>query len=149
MTIATPPTQPRRPWHLWVLGLLGLLWSALGAFDYLMTVTRNPAYVGQFPQEMQDYWYGLPWWYYAIWAAGLAGGVLGSLTLLLMSRWAVALLALALLGTLFSLVCAFDPAMPKLEGMETTMWVMAALITGLAVLLFVYALTQWRRGLLR
>jgi hypothetical protein len=61
MTIATPPTQPRRPWHLWVLGLLGLLWSALGAFDYLMTVTRNPAYVGQFPQEMQDYWYGLPW----------------------------------------------------------------------------------------
>jgi hypothetical protein len=144
MTTAASPS--RRPWHLWVLGILGILWSALGAFDYLMTVTRNPAYMGQFPQAFQDYFYGLSWWYYAIWAVGIAGGLLGCIALLARSRWAVPLLALALLNTLFSLTCGFlDPAAPRIEGME----IIAAAITASSVLLFVYALVQRRRGVLR
>ena len=73
---------PRRPWHLWVLGLFGLLLSAFGTFDYLMTVTRNEAYLGQFPKEMVDYYFGLPGRMYAIWAVGLAGGLVGSSALL-------------------------------------------------------------------
>jgi hypothetical protein len=146
MTI-TNPTEPRRPWHLWVLGIVGLLWGALGAFDYAMTMTRNPDYMGQFPQEMVDYWYGLPWWYFAIWGVGLGGGVLGSFALLLKSRWAAPLLALALLSTLFSLVCAFDPAAPKMEGMAWA-WLFAAAITAFAILMFAYAVVQRRRGLL-
>ena len=29
------------PMHLRAIGLLGLLWSAMGAMDFVMTLTRN------------------------------------------------------------------------------------------------------------
>jgi len=34
------------PWHLWVIGVVALVWSAMGALDYVMTQTRNEAYMG-------------------------------------------------------------------------------------------------------
>lgn len=39
------------PIHLWIIAVIALLWSAMGAFDYLMTQTQNEAYMGQFTQE--------------------------------------------------------------------------------------------------
>lgn len=141
---ATP--LPRRPWHLWLLGLFGLLFSAFGIFDYLMTVTRNAAYLGQFPKEMLDYFFGLPGWYYAIWAVGLAGGLVGSFALLTRCRSAVPLLGLSLLSTLFSLAIGLtDPNAPYMEGTE----IMVAAVTAFSVLLFVYAIAQRRRGVLQ
>ncbi len=137
------PTPSSRPWHLWLLGLFGLPFSAFGIFDYLMTVTRNAAYLGQFPKEMVDYYFGLPWWIYAIWAVGLAGGLVGSFALLTRCRSAVALLGLALLSTLFSLVTGLtDPNVPHMEGAAF----IAAAITGFSAFSFVYALIQRRRG---
>ena len=133
----------RRPWHLWVVGLVGLAWSGFAAFDYLMTVTRNEAYMSQFPKEMQDYFYALPWWYYAVWAVGFAGGILGCIALIARHRGAVPLLLLSLGSAIFSLICGLtDPNAPTMPGME----IMAALILGISVLLVAYAYVMTRRG---
>lgn len=33
------------PWDLCVVGVIGLLWNAMGALDYVMTETRNEAWM--------------------------------------------------------------------------------------------------------
>ncbi len=82
----------RTPRHLWVVGILALLWNAVGAFDYLMTQTRNESYMGQFTPEQLEYFYGFPAWVVAFWALAVWGGVLGALLLLLRRRLAVPVL---------------------------------------------------------
>jgi hypothetical protein len=79
----------RRPWHLWVIGIVAVLWNAIGAFDYVMTQTKNEAYMGQFTPEQLDYFYGLPAWVVAFWAIAVWGGLLGAVLLLLRKRLAV------------------------------------------------------------
>ncbi|MEX0892485.1 MAG: hypothetical protein WEB88_09975 [Gemmatimonadota bacterium] len=75
-TGTTPPTAtPRTPVHLWVIGALALLWNSVGAFDYLMTQTRNEGYMGQFSAEQLEYFYGFPTWVVAFWALAVWGGV--------------------------------------------------------------------------
>jgi hypothetical protein len=47
-----PATQSQAtPWHLWVIGIVALLWSGMGAMDYVMTQTRNAAYMSAFTPE--------------------------------------------------------------------------------------------------
>jgi hypothetical protein len=41
----------KTPLHLWIVGILALLWSLLGAVDYIMTQTKNKAYMSQFTPE--------------------------------------------------------------------------------------------------
>ena len=48
------------PWHLWVVGVFALLWSAMGAMDYVMTQTRNEAYMSAFTPEQLDFFYAIP-----------------------------------------------------------------------------------------
>lgn len=90
----------RTPWHLWVVGLLSLLWNSVGAFDYLMTKTRNDSYLGSFTPEQLDYFSGFPAWAVACWALSVWGGVLGSALLLLRRRLAVAVFAVSLVAML-------------------------------------------------
>jgi hypothetical protein len=79
----------RTPWHLWVVGVVSLLWNAVGAFDYLMTQTKDPTYMGAFTPEQLEYFYGFPAWVVAFWAIAVWGGVLGSILLLMRKRLAV------------------------------------------------------------
>jgi hypothetical protein len=72
------------PWHLWLIGVVALVWSAMGAMDYVMTQTRNEAYMSAFTPEQLSFFYGIPAWAIAVW-----GGVLGALLLLIRRRHAV------------------------------------------------------------
>ena len=47
----------KTPWHLWAVGIISLLWNAFGAFDYVMTKLKNPAYMAAFTPEQQAYFY--------------------------------------------------------------------------------------------
>ena len=84
------------PWHLWLVGALALLWSGFGAFDYVMTQTRNASYLSALSPEQLAYFYGFPKWVVAAWALSVWGGVLGAVLLLLRKRWAVRAFALSL-----------------------------------------------------
>jgi hypothetical protein len=77
------------PWHLWVIGVVALVWSAMGAMDYVMTQTRNEAYMSAFTPEQLSFFYGIPAWAIATWAIAVWGGVLGALLLLIRRRHAV------------------------------------------------------------
>ena len=95
--------EARTPVHLWIIGGLALLWSALGCFDYLMTVTANQTYLGKMPPDTIAYMNSLPKWLTAMWALGVWGGLAGSLLLLMRSRYAVWAFALSLIGAIVGL----------------------------------------------
>jgi hypothetical protein len=97
MTQSRPGPAGRTPRHLWVVGIIALLWNCIGAFDYLMTQTKNAAYMSAFPPEQLAFFYGLPVWVVAAWAFAVWGGVLGSV-LLLRRRLAVPVFLVSLVG---------------------------------------------------
>ena len=146
MTEDTSVITPRGGWHLWVVGILSLFWNGFGCFDYTMTVTRNEGYLKGYPQEMLDYWFGMPWWMYALWAVGVFGGLLGAITLLMRSGWAVKLFAVSLIAATVNMVIGLaDTGAPKMEGTEF----ISILIIVLALLQLIYAYWQSKRGVLR
>ena len=142
----------RTPWHLWTVGILSLLWSAFGAFDFIMTTTRGEAYMraSGFDQTMIDYFAAMPAWMYVPWTLGVWGAVIGSVLLLMRSRYAVPAFALSLLGALVSLVYGqFIDPMPALPDKMAMMKYMPWVIAAIAVFLAWYAWTTRKRGLLR
>ena len=86
------------PWHLWVIGAIAVLWNAMGAFDYVMTETKNAAYMSAFTPEQLAFFYGFPAWVIAAWAIAVWGGILGALLLLLRRRLAVWVFLISLVG---------------------------------------------------
>ena len=92
----------RRPWHMWVVGVLGLLWNAMGAMDYIMTETRNEAYLSSFSPEQLEFFNSFPAWVVASWATAVWGGVLGALLLLFRRRLAVPVFLVSLVAMLIT-----------------------------------------------
>lgn len=103
--------QPTKaPWHLWAVGIVSLLWNAYGGYDYVMSETGNLAYFqanGMGPAEIA--WVAaLPAWSVACWAIGVWGSVLGSILLLIRSRFAAPTFAVSLIGALVSFAYQFS-----------------------------------------
>lgn len=137
----------RPPWHLWLVGILGLLWNSMGAYDYLMTQTRNDPYMSQFTPEQLDFFYGLPGWVTASWALAVWGGVLGVLLLLLRKPVAVHVL----LGSFLAMIVTSVHNFLLSDGMEVMGAfgvVFSVLIFGVALGLWLYARGMARRGVL-
>ena len=137
------------PVHLWIVGGVATLWNALGAFDYVMTQTRNEAYLANFTDPQRIYFDSFPIWMEAAWACGVWGGMLGSLLLLARSRYAVAAFALSLAGLAISTVYQYVLSTPPPEMMAGAMLAMNLAIWAVAIGLLVYALRMRRRGVLR
>ena len=149
MTGSGPMERARTPWQLWAVGVVALLWNAIGAFDYLMTQTRNEQYMSAFTPEQLEYFYGFPAWVVACWATAVWGGVLGSVLLLMRRRLAepvflVSLIAMVL-TTIHNLV--LTNGLEIMDGPGQL--VFTALIFVTAIGLYLYARSLARRGILR
>jgi hypothetical protein len=94
----------KTPWHLWLVGIVALIWNAGGAYDYIMTQTRNEAYLSMMTPEQLAYFDGFPTWAEAVWAIGVWGAVLGSILLLLRSRFALWAFTASFAGMIANLV---------------------------------------------
>jgi ABC-type xylose transport system permease subunit len=138
----------RTPRHLWVVGTIALLWNAIGAFDYLMTQTRNPSYMSAFPPEQLAWFYGLPAWVIAAWATAVWGGVLGSLLLLLRKRLAVPVFLVSLVAMIITTFQNWVLANAAEIFPDTFSRVFSVLIFAIAVGLFFYARAMSKRGVL-
>lgn len=139
----------RTPLHLWIVGVLALLWNAFGCFDYVMTQTNNAEYLAQFTDEQRAYFETFPVWIEAAWAFGVWGALLGSLLLLLRSRWAVTAFALSLLGLALATLYQYALASPP-PGMNTPgMMIMQLVIWAGAIFFLFYASRMRRAGVLR
>lgn len=141
-------SQSRTPWHLWVVGIVSLLWNAMGAFDYLMTETKNQAYMSQFAPEQLAYFYGFPAWVVSAWAIAVWGGVLGSLLLLLRRGVAYWVFVVSFLGLVLTMIHNFVlTSGMKVMGGPGALAFTAAIVV-VAILLIVYAGAQKKRGVL-
>ena len=99
--------RPATPWHLWVVGVVTFLWNCGGVFDYVMSVTRNADYLAQMSEPQLALLTAAPVWATAAFAVGTWTSLIGSLLLLLRSRWAIWAFAVSLAAYLVNCVYYF------------------------------------------
>jgi hypothetical protein len=148
MSDSTGTVTRSAPKHLWIVGIVALLWSAMGAFDYLMTQTRNDAYMSNFTPEQLEFFYGLPAWTVAFWAVGVWGEMLGAILLLLRNKLAVWAFVASLTGAAVSMFQNYvlDAGM-EVVGDPVSLG-FAVVIIAAAGALLLYARAMTRRGVL-
>jgi len=146
--------QARTPIHLWIVGILSLLWNCFGAYDYTMTRTHNMDYLksampGVDPQVGLAWIEGMPMYAQFGWGLGVWLALLGSIFLLIRSRWAVWSFGLSLAGAVVSLgyQMALAPPMPG-APQSAMMKAMPIVIIAVAVALFLYARAMEKKGVL-
>ena len=144
----------RTPAHLWIVGILSLLWNSIGAVDYVMTRSRNTAYLTQMmpgadANAFLAYIDSFPFWVSAGWGLGVWGALIGSVLLLMRNRWAVMAFGLSLAGAIVSIGYQLMRGPPP--GMPTGGFNAVApyIIIVIAALLYAYALRQRANGVLR
>lgn len=144
----------RTPVHLWIVAILSLLWSCFGAYDYVMTRMHNMAYLkssmpGVDPQVALDWIDGMPLFAQFGWGLGVWSGLLGSLLLLMRSRFAVWAFAASMLGIVLGIGYQLVAA-PPLPGATGAMYqVMPYVIIVIGVALLAYSQAMARKGVLR
>jgi hypothetical protein len=145
----------RTPAHLWIVGILSLLWNCFGAYDYTMTKTQGAKYIattmpGVDANAALAWIDGMPLYAQVGWALGVWLALLGSILLLIRSRWAVWSFGLSLVGAILSLgyQIVLAPPMPGAEN-SPMMKAMPAVILLIAVALFLDARAQEKKGVLR
>ncbi|KAA9008262.1 hypothetical protein [Histidinibacterium aquaticum] len=140
----------KTPWHVWVVGGVSLLWNSGGAIDYLMLRFRVEAYTGQLTEAQLGFFESLPVWASIGWALGVWGAWIGSVLLLLRSRFAGTAFALSLLGIGVNSIYTYGLAGAEVDaGMGAVQaWFAVAIVVITAGLLF-YARAMARRGVLR
>ena len=140
----------RTPWHVWVIGVIALVWNAGGAFDYWMTQTGNEEYLAMLTEAQRAMMDSRPTWFDATWAFGVWGAVVGSLLILLRSRYATLAFGIALLGLIASSIWSFGIAEPSsLELMGTVSMIFSLAIAISLVALFLYCRAMTARGVFR
>jgi hypothetical protein len=146
---STPTSEPHgTPKRLWVVGVLALLWNAMGAVDYLMTETKNEAYMSQFTPEQLAYFYGFPVWFVAVWAIAVWGGVLGSLLLLFRKRFAVPVFLVSFIAMVIAMLhnYVFSNGLEIVGGAFNLIFTAAVFVVALG--LYVFSRAMQRRGVL-
>lgn len=141
-------SRGKTPWHLWVIGLVSLLWNAGGVASYMMTELGMLEGM-EMPPEQLEYFYSFPAWAVAFWALGVWGSFLGSLALLLRSRWAVTLFGISIVGlvgtTVYERIVAEVPASMQTTGQT----LFAVAIWVITIGLFIYSSRMRRAGYLK
>lgn len=143
-TIETPRATP---WWHWLVAIVSLLWNGFGGYDYTMSHLQGETYYRQMGMTdaiiafMDTY----PTWMHAVWAVGVWGSVLGSILLLVRSKWAFHAFAVSTLGAAASL--AYNVVTPG--AMEVMSPVMPAVIVVICLGFVWYAWAMTKRGVLR
>jgi hypothetical protein len=139
----------KTPIHLWIIGGIALISNAGGAYDYVMTQFQDEAYLAMLTDAQRAFLDTGPIWFEAAWAVGVWFSVLGSVLLLLRSRFAGAVFGLSFLGLMVSSVYSFGIAdRTGLTLSPAQMGFTIAIFVVLAVL-WIYARAMTRRGVLR
>lgn len=139
----------RTPVHLWIVGVVSLLWNAMGGFDFLMTQTRNEMYMSQYTADQLSFFYGFPAWVVIVWGVAALGGVLGSVLLLLRSRFATLIFLISLIAMVASAIhnYGFSDGM-KFAGDPFSL-IFTAVIFLISLGLYIYSRAMQKRGVLR
>jgi hypothetical protein len=144
----------RTPAHLWIVGALATLWNCFGCYDYLMTRMRNTEYIksampGVDPNVALAWVDAMPIFAQIGWGLGVWSGLLGSVLLLMRSRYAVWAFAVSMIGILLSLGYQIVAA-PPLPGGDTGInKIIPYVVIAIGVALLVYANAMHKKAVLR
>lgn len=137
--------RTRAPRHLWAVGILALLWNAAGAYTIVL------AQAGRFSGISADeaaYYAAQASWFVILTDAALLSAMLGSLALLVRSRWAVPLYIVSLIC--IAVTAAYDLAAGTSRMFANNGALIATLVIWvLAVFQLWYALRMRALGVLR
>jgi hypothetical protein len=141
----------RAPMHVWIVGGLATLWNAIGAIGYYVSRAHNVELMGKMapgidPQTAFAYADAMPIWASFGWGLGVWMGLLGSVLLLVRSRWSVYAFGLSLIGMALSFSYQFMVTRPPV-GMDGKLMPMLVVVIG--VFLFLYARAMAKKGILR
>lgn len=141
-------TAASAPKHLLIVGIVALLWNAIGAFDYLMTMTENEAYLSAYTPEQVEYFTSFPMWAVATWAVAVWGAVLGSILLILKNCWATPIFLVSLVAMILTTIYNFalSDGLAVMGGPFELAF--SAVIFVVAVALYLYSRAMERRGAL-
>jgi hypothetical protein len=147
--MATTAEGRSTPAHLWIVGILALLWNAFGCYDYLMTVTANADYLSKMTPDQTAYMNSLPSWLTGFWALGVWGGLIGSILLLMRSRYSVWGYALSFIGAVVGM--GYQMFVVKMPASMTggAMAMMPWVIILVAAFLLWYSWSEEKKGILR
>lgn len=135
------------PKHLWIVGILALLWDLMGAYDYLMTQTKNEAYMARFEPAALEYFYGFPVWFEFFWAVAIWGGVLGSVLLLLRRCLAVPVFLASFVSVIVTTIYSYGMS-NGMEVMGATGLIFTVAILAIALFLWLYSRAMQKRDVL-
>jgi len=142
----------RAPAHLWIIGILSLLWNCFGAYDYTMSHMRDMKYLGSMGVDanvMLAYMDSMPMYAKFGWGLGVWAALLGSVLLLMRSRYALFAFAASLVGMALSFGGqALGPPMPP-ELNAGAMKYMPYFIVLLGLVQAWYAWRETKSGVLR
>ena len=137
--------KAKTPWHLWVVGFVSLLWNSVGGFSYTMTHLGMLERLGMGAEEIA-YFASAPAWSNFFWALGVWGAILGSILILLRSRFAVHSFVVAIIGLAGSNTWQYGmsdiPASLASPPLTITIWVTT-------LLTLYYAWQMSKKGVLR
>lgn len=145
-----PAARAGTPWHLWVVGVLSTLWNGFGVFDFVSTKTQGEAYLraGGFTDAQIAYYMAYPLWMNVAWAVGVWGSLIGSLLLLLRSRYAFHAFVLSAIGFATSVVYTYGLTNGgELAGQIAL--IMNCIIAVIILALIFYSRAMAKRGVLR
>lgn len=141
--------QTRTPVHLWIVGAVALLYSCFGAYDYVMTHMRDLRYIansmpGVDPNTALAWMDSFPAYAKIGWALGVWGGLLGSLLLLMRSRYAVWAFAVSMIGIVLSIgyQLALAPVLQGTQGSAYKIMPWVIIIIGAALLAYSQAMAK-------
>lgn len=146
----TNDTGTSTPWHLWLVGVIAVLFNAIGAYDYVMSMTQGPAYMASMGMTSAqiDHYLGMPTWATAVWAIGVWSAMLGSLLILLRKRLAFPVFVLSLGAFLINLLYTYVLTDGG-EVMGESMGIASAVITAMLIFFILYSRAMTKRGVLR
>ena len=142
----------RTPTHLWVVGALSLLWNAYGAYDYVMSRLRDTDYLGSMGIDanvMLAYFDSMPVWAAFGWGLGVWASVLGSVLLLMRSRYAAHAFIASLIGMAASFGWSYANSAAPAEMQQGMMQLMPLVIVAVGLAQLWYAARQAKARVLR
>lgn len=144
--------RPVTPWWYWLIGVLGVLWSMGGAYDYIMTRTKNAEYLAEIPAPLMEYYNSMSpildfTWPLAVWA-----GLLGWVLMLARSRFAVPVFLVSLVSMFinFGYMLVDGGLALQAEHMGAAIgWGMTIAVIALGIFAVWYSRLMRARGILR
>lgn len=154
MNDTTAPAA-KAPTLFWVASVVSLLWNGFGGYDYTMSKLKNLDYVASavggdraLAQKMLDMLDAMPIWAHFLWGLGVWSSVLGSVLLLMRSRYAVPVFLVSFVAAGLSFIYQSTLTMPP--GLDNPlMKVMPLVILGAIVLQWWWARRQATNGILK